>query len=270
MMSELYRIGMFAKMNKVTIKTLRYYDEMNLLKPVYIDEETSYRYYSSKQIASLHEIIALKQLGCSLSEIRKIQNGQKPENILRNKKIKLIEEISQKTNMIAQIEYYLNNDKVNQDYNIVIKKLPHVIVASHRRTIPNYGALFKCYPEMGEEMSKLNCEISLPEYCFNIYHDVAYQEENIDIEMCEAVVEAKEDTDNIKFKEILEVEMAACLLHKGSYETIPSAYQKLVEWIEENNYVISDNPRESYIDGIWNKEDIDDWLTEVQIPITHK
>ena len=37
--------------------------------------------------------------------------------------------------------------------------------------------------------------------------------------------------------------------------------------IEENEYTAADNPRESYIDGIWNKESEDEWLTEIQVPI---
>lgn len=40
------------------------------------------------------------------------------------------------------------------------------------------------------------------------------------------------------------------------------------KWIEENGYQVLDNPRESYIDGIWNKESKDEWLTELQIPVT--
>ena len=55
---QLYKIGMFANMNRVTIKTLRYYDEQKLLVPVYVDEETGYRYYEAGQMAELHRIIA--------------------------------------------------------------------------------------------------------------------------------------------------------------------------------------------------------------------
>lgn len=46
----MYRIGMFSKINKVTVKTLRYYDEVGLLIPAYVDEENGYRYYTSEQL----------------------------------------------------------------------------------------------------------------------------------------------------------------------------------------------------------------------------
>ena len=72
---QLYKIGMFANMNRVTIKTLRYYDEQKLLVPVYVDEENGYRYYAAGQMAQLHRIIALKNMGFSIDDIRKMMNG---------------------------------------------------------------------------------------------------------------------------------------------------------------------------------------------------
>ena len=72
---HLYKIGMFAGMNRVTIKTLRYYDEQKLLTPVYVDEENGYRYYEAGQIADLHRIMALKNMGFSIEDIRCILNG---------------------------------------------------------------------------------------------------------------------------------------------------------------------------------------------------
>ncbi len=60
------------------------------------------------------------------------------------------------------------------------------------------------------------------------------------------------------------------VLHKGSYEKLPEAYAYAVRWVEENGYQIVDNVRESYIDGVWNKEKAEDWLTEIQVPVEKK
>ena len=54
------------------------------------------------------------------------------------------------------------------------------------------------------------CACPTPDYCFSIYHDEEYKEQNIDIEICEAVTEMKEDTEKVKFKTIYSVEIAAC------------------------------------------------------------
>ena len=51
---------------------------------------------------------------------------------------------------------------------------------------------------------------------------------------------------------------------------VPQAYAYAFKWIEENGYTAAGSPRENYIDGIWNKESEEDWLTELQIPIKKK
>lgn len=74
----------------------------------------------------------------------------------------------------------------------------------------------------------------------------------------------------VKFGKISFVPQAACALHKGPYETLGRAYGAVVKWIESNGYEITNLPRESFIDGIWNKESPEDWLTEIQFPIRKK
>lgn len=77
----------------------------------------------------------------------------------------------------------------------------------------------------------------------------------------------KSDTDILKFKKINAVENAVCILHKGPYSSLGETYSYVFEWIKVNDYKVIDNPRESYIDGIWNKESENEWLTEIQIPV---
>ena len=268
----MYKIGLFSKINKVTIKTLRHYDEIGLLKPKYIDEFTGYRYYTTEQQEELHKIISLRQIGLSLNEIIQIKKGTSLESILIRKKSELLKEIADTTMKLSQVEYYLSIKEEVEDmnYNIILKEITQVVVASMKTTIPNYDALFDVVPSMGEEMARLGCECAIPEYCFNIYLDGEYKEENINIEICEAVVEAKEDSDIVKFKTIPKVKEAACVLHRGPYESLPKAYNAIMKWMDENGFEPDDNPRESYIDGIWNKESSEEWLTEIQFPIRKK
>lgn len=153
------------------------------------------------------------------------------------------------------------------NYNPVIKKLPGCIVASMRYLAPNYHSYFEVIPKMGDEMRLLGAVCAEPEYCFNLYHDGEFRETDIDVEVCEAVVDFCEDSEMVRFKTIDAVEEAVCVLHKGPYEFLPDAYNFAFEWIDENGYQVVGLPRESYIDGIWNREDASDWLTELQIPV---
>ena len=56
----MYKIGDFSNMSKTTIKTLRYYEKEGLLKPVYIDLNTGYRYYETSQLVELSKIVHLR------------------------------------------------------------------------------------------------------------------------------------------------------------------------------------------------------------------
>src|SRR5690349_18693302 len=64
------KIGDFARLSQVSVVTLRYYDEMDLLKPVKVDDLTGYRFYSASQLPRLNRILALKDLGFSLEQIK--------------------------------------------------------------------------------------------------------------------------------------------------------------------------------------------------------
>jgi DNA-binding transcriptional MerR regulator len=267
----MYQIGLFSKINHITTKTLRHYDEIGLLKPKHVDYITGYRFYSSDQLPLIHQILALKQLGLSLNEIREIiDNPINTELFLKLKERELTLEIEKGSQRLKEVKTWLNyvRGEKNMNYVPIIKELPQVIVASMRTTVPSYNTYFDIVPKMGTEMKRQGavCQVN-PEYCFTIYHDGEYKETDIDVEVCEAVNKACSDSDMVKYKSMDSIKTAACVLHKGPYKTIREAYIFLFSWIKENNYELDGNPRESYIDGIWNKEIDNDWLTELQIPV---
>ena len=264
---HLYKIGMFANMNRVTIKTLRCYDEQKLLVPVYVDEESGYRYYAAGQMAQLHRIIALKNLGFSIDDIRKIMDGAEEKTFLLEKKHEILKEIAVLTNKLSQVESYLARESMNLSAPVLIKEIPEVIVCTMKRRIKSYDALFELMPQMGAQMEILDCQCAQPEYCFTHYLEPEYKEEDILVEICEAVTEKKQDSGELAFKVCPKVPIVACIFHKGSYNTLHESYAMLLQYIEENGYEICGNVRESYIDGVWNKESENDWLTEIQIPV---
>jgi phosphoribosylaminoimidazole-succinocarboxamide synthase len=68
------RIGDFARLSQVPVKTLRYYDDLGLITPARVDESTGYRYYSVEQLPRLNRLLALKDLGFSLDQIARVLN----------------------------------------------------------------------------------------------------------------------------------------------------------------------------------------------------
>jgi DNA-binding transcriptional MerR regulator len=269
----MYRIGQFSKLSKTTIKALRYYDEVNLLKPEVVDDFTGYRFYTTDQLVKLHYIQSLRQLGLSIEEIKLITNGYGAEVILQNRKKELESEITNALEQLSRIEFILlgKGELDYMNYQAIIKELPECIVYSKKLTVSNYNEYFKVIPEIGKQVTTkypdLKCAV--PEYCFISYLDGEYKEKDINIEFCEAVDEMREDFDDIVFKKIEKI-TAVSVMHKGAYSGLSKAYAYAFKWIEENGYTIADNPRENYIDGIWNKDSEDQWLTELQIPVVKR
>ena len=233
------KIGEFSRLCRVTVRALRHYEKIKLLVPEIIDYSTGYRYYSVVQMQKALNIVRLKGLGFSLEEIRTMYDSE-----TQRPSIDMLEE------------------------KIYVDSLPAIIVASHRAEIPSYDELGKlCYMKIGPEMARLGCECPEPGYCYTIEHG-GYRKENIDIEYCEQVAAMGKDSDIIKFKQIPQAAEAVCMKVYGPYDRLNENIREVLEWIEANGYTITYPPRYSYVDGIWNQEDPEKWLTIIQVPVT--
>lgn len=266
------KIGEFSRLNQVTVKTLRFYEEMELLTPVEIDPNSGYRYYDVAQMQVMGQIALLKRLGFALEEIKQMfDNGNKvPTSQMIAQKLQTCREsleiLKQRELELKNFQKQLRSTEIMEKFTI--KSLPAITVASHRRIINSYGELFDLCPNViGPEMARLGCVCSEPGYCYTIDHNKEYRETTIDIEYCEAVTEKKQDTKLIQFKDIPAVEQAICFNHYGSYESFPQSWTEIYTYLESNGYKVADFPRFCYIDGIWNKEDESEWLTQIQVPI---
>ncbi len=269
----MYRIGMFSKLGRVTVKTLHHYDEVGLLPPAYIDGENGYRYYEASQLLRLNEIVALRQMGFSIPEIFALVDGHSIDEILRQRKAELESEMHDITDRLFRLNNYIEERKEGHimNYQAVIKDIPAFTVYSAKYTLQNYQSLNEIMPALGEKVSKANPGIKCvePGYCFNVYLDGEYRDTDINVEICEAVTSRGKDGDGIVFKDIPAVTVAS-VLHRGPYEKLGAAYAYVMQWVEQNGYQIIGNVRESYIDGIWNKDSDEEWLTELQVPVAKK
>lgn len=115
---------------------------------------------------------------------------------------------------------------------------------------------------------KLNPELKCvePPYEFCEYLDEKYKEKDVMVRHNEAVTDIGKESDNIRFREIPPTKVLS-ILHKGAYDNIGEAYAYIMNYAEKNGYKASGLARESYIDGIWNKSSVEEWLTEIQLPI---
>jgi len=270
----MFRIGTFSKLGKTTVKALRHYDEIGLLAPARIDPENGYRYYTTEQLLQLHRIVALRQTGFSLPEIRSMLDGQGTLAILEARRGQLAAELKAASDRLSRIDSFIEEQREGtiMDYLAQIKEIPEYTVFSMRKTIPDYMALGQLMQEAGAAVAAANPGIKCvePEYCVTIYHDGEYRERDIDAEVCQAVEldgpEAGVAGAGFEFK-LLPAATVASVLHRGPYGDLGAAYAYVYKWVEDNGYAPCGLPRESYIDGVWNKDDEADWLTEVQVPV---
>ena len=266
----MYKIGDFSNMSKTTIKTLRYYEKEGLLIPKHIDNFNGYRYYESNQLIDISKIISLKQVGLSIEEIKRIIINKEPiDVILKSKKEELENVISLYKYQLSKFNYLLKEKDMKEE--IFEKIIPGCYVYYKEGILKDYSEVSMFIQDSGRECLELNPNIKcvVPDYCYVNYLDGEYKEKNVKIRYAQAVI--KEDkpfkeSENIKFMSVPETK-CICIYHKGAYDSLGTSYAKIMKYIESNKLEIKDFPRECYIDGIWNKDNIDDWLTEIQVPI---
>lgn len=265
----MYKIGEFSTMSKTTIKTLRYYEKEDLLKPVYVDLDTGYRYYETSQLVELSKIISLRQIGLSIKDIKSILNGQNIKEILTIRKKELEENLILFNTQLSKINYLLEDKNMKNE--IFTKEIPSYIVYYQEGLISDFSKISEFVLQAGSACHKANPSLKCvtPDYCYISYLDGEYKEKDIKIRYAQAVEKIGVETDKIKFMKTNPI-TAVCIYHKGSYENLRDSYNIILKYIEDNGYEIIDNVRECYIDGCWNKDNVEDYLTEIQFPVIKK
>jgi DNA-binding transcriptional MerR regulator len=164
----MYKIGDFSRLSRVSVKTLRYYDEVGLLKPVKVDRFTGYRYYSVEQLPRLYHILALRDLDFSLEQIARLlepvpgvagggelsaEAGRRPQLLvmLEQKQAELEQRVAADQDRLRRLEARLRQIEQEDQmptYDVVIKKIAPTQVASVQDIIPSY-------PEQGHLWNEL-------------------------------------------------------------------------------------------------------------------
>ncbi|NHM16546.1 MerR family transcriptional regulator [Eggerthellaceae bacterium zg-887] len=265
----MFRIGEFSKMAMTTVKTLRYYDEVGLLKPREVDRFTGYRLYDAAQLVDLHRIQSLRQAGLPIGQIARIASGGDAGEILRRHSMELEQDIAERQAMLSRVQFILKENKEGaMPYTTTVKHIPEQVIYCKEYTMRTFADYFKEMPALGEKLRAkypdLTCAV--PAYCYTVNLDREWRETDNHILYCEAVTELKDDFDGIRFEVVPALDVAS-VMHQGPYEDMGPAFAHALEWVEQNGYEVAGDPRTSYIDGIWNKDDPSEWLTEVQIPI---
>jgi DNA-binding transcriptional MerR regulator len=275
------KIGLFSQISRVPVKTLRYYDEIGLLIPVEVDRFTGYRYYAVSQLARLHRIMALKDLGLSLEQIGNLlEDDLTPDQLrgmLRLKQAEIRQRIGDEQERLARLETRLKQIEMEvpmSTYDIVIKNVEAQPIASVRSTIPAYPAQGPLWQELETVLARFH--IKPTGACFTLYHS---EEPDIEAEVCEPVEAGAKLPDHPRVQyRLLPAATVASVVHHGPFVTIGQAYEALVSWIESNGYRINGPSREIYLqaaqmapgDEHGVSQTDPNTVTEIQFPVEKK
>lgn len=268
----MFKIGEFSKMGNVSIKTLRYYDEIGLMKPALIDEISGYRIYSADQLSVLHQIKVLKDSGCTLDEINQLiheSTGVREMIFILEKKVldleKKILDDQERIQRLRTNIFLMKNGGVLMNQEILIKKVEPICVASYRKVIGDFEEMGEMWELLNREIDQLKGKKTLP--CMTLYYNGWDTQKGIDVEVIEPLFKAIEGTQLMKVYELEAVDKMASIVHNGPFETIADTYKILEAWIENQGYSLVGPVREIYHKGDWLTSDPNEYVTEIQMPI---
>ena len=243
------RIGDFSKFSRVSIKTLRFYDEMGLLKPIEVDRFTGYRYYEFDQLPRLYRILALKDLGFSLEEIGRLLEDnlstEQMRGMLKLRQAEIRQQVEEEEERLERVELWLRQieqENSMSKYDVVIKKIEPLKVASVRGVVPTPPDQRSLWDELITYLNGQSAKMIGPPMA--IYHDKEFKERDWDIEVVMPIVDELVSTNGVKVYDLPSFEKMACVVHKGPFATIGEAYDALAKWIDQNGYQIVGPGRE--------------------------
>jgi DNA-binding transcriptional MerR regulator len=266
------RIGQFSRISQVSIKTLRFYDEQGLLHPAQVDNFTGYRYYTFEQLTRLYRILALKEMGFSLTQIgRLLDEDPSPEQmrgLLKLRRAEIQERLDEELTRLSRVESWLQQIEKEHSMDtieVIVKKVEPVSIASVRAIIPTYSQQGHLWHDLEGYLAMQRVRPAGP--CFTMYYDDEYKERDVDAEVCEPIDTSLSESSKVKVRTLPAVEVASAI-HRGPYTELGSAIEAVIRWVAGNGYRICGPEREIYIRPGKNGSQTDpETVTEIQFPV---
>lgn len=264
----MFAIGEFARLARVTVKALRHYDELGLLKPRRVDTATGYRYYSAEQLPRLNRILVLKDLGFSLPATASLLDaGISVEELRGILRLRLHEQetrVAAETARLRALEVLIENlAKETTAMDVLVKQSPEGWLVSCTGRVERYSAIGPLYAPVFRSLGARAAQA----LCVAIWHEDATSEDGILAE-AGALLSEKVEAIPPAATRWLEAETVASYVHHGSFERLKSAYDGLLAWLERTDFAPSGPARELYLKiGANVRQDDESYVTEIQIPV---
>jgi DNA-binding transcriptional MerR regulator len=269
------KIGDFSKLTRISIRMLRHYDEIGLLKPDSIDSFTNYRYYSPAQLPAANRITALKNMGFSLTAVSEImsqyQNTDQLRTYLQIKLAEVKEQTAQtqfQLNLLEKTILRLGEDDTIMKYDVTFKTIPQRYVASLRGIIPTYQDEKILWEQMMRETGGA-IQMANPSYSLAVFHDEGYKESDVDVEIQISVQGQHENSGGVIFKTVEPIDIASSV-YKGSYDQINDVNEAVATWVSDNGHDYNGPMFCIYHVSPGHDPNPENWVTEVCYPVKKK
>lgn len=260
-------IGEFSRICRVSVKTIRYYDQIGLLKPKYVCRESGYRYYETAQLQDMLLILRLKRYGFSLPEVAASLSSRDPQALrqtLLEKKDAFLRDIQSQQRVLLQMERDIQRIErreniMQTNYEIKTVQIQPKSICFVRRTMSlrDFGEAFGALCAV---MEKNRLRPAGP--FLSVYHDEEFNPESADIEVGAEVAETA-----AACVRTLDPGLCCMATHIGPYDDFSPCYAALTEWIEREGYAVSGPPFELYVKGCESGVSPEEYVTEVYFPI---
>lgn len=258
------RIGEFSRRGRVSIKALRHYEAVGLLRPALVDGATGYRYYEPRQLDDLHRLMVLRALGLSLERIGDLlQDEPSPElmrQLLAERRAALARKLEAEQAQLAAIEARIRHIESREPtYDVVLRDVPSAFVASLRRVVSDYGAVDSLFDEITRTLpgqARITGHGA-------VWHHCAPHRQEID---CEAVVLLERPVPARRNLTVYRLPAchAACVVHPSDEDAFAPACAAAHAAVARQPFEIGGPMRERYFSSAGDAR-FD--LTEIQFPL---
>jgi DNA-binding transcriptional MerR regulator len=272
----MFSIGDFARLGRVSVRMLRHYDAIGLLKPAVVDEASGYRFYNAGQLRRLNRVIALKDLGFTLSQVSDIVGdavgAAELRGMLRLRRAELEAQLAADAVRLAGVEARLRTIEREghmSTADVVLKEITPLRIAELAVTAAGYGpehiepVISPLYPELMRRLGEAGLTPAGPA--------IAYYEpdsgESGDAVTVHAGIPVAPGPDgaDVTIVDLPGVASAATIIHHGPMADVMQSLQSLARWIEDNGYRPVGYHREVYLD--YQPDNTSQGITEIQIAV---
>ncbi|WP_113716704.1 MerR family transcriptional regulator [Arthrobacter dokdonensis] len=269
----MFQIGDFARAGRVSVRMLRHYDSIALLRPARVDS-TGYRYYEGPQLARLNRIVALKDLGFTLETVSRIldssPSAEELRGMLRLRRSELEERLAADSARLASVEARLRvieSEGAMPEYEVIIKSIPAVRLAELSAEAESFEpssispVIQPLYERLYGALDAAGVAPTGPGVAYYEWLDGGRVRVHAGAQISASVAGGAFDVVDLPA-----VEQAATLIHRGVMDNVMPSVQALARWIDANGWVSTGLNRELYLDYGMGP-DQQQWITELQEPV---